>query len=253
MPGDTVFIGIDPTAGVRHSTIAVLDGRLKILRLEDMPLDQIAEIVTGYGSAVCGIDAPISLNKGLMADQEYRRRLGLDAHSGSYNGYRVCEYELRRRGINLYATPRDVSQARTWMKEGWKLYERLRSAGYVEYPQSGPRRMFETFPHGGFSVIIGHRPYPKSSMRGLLQRQLILFDEGLDVPDAMLNLEEWTRHRIMTGQLTTHGLKTHDQLDALMAAYTAFKAEREPNEVSRVGDPSEGLIILPAPELKDTY
>lgn len=253
MPADTVYIGIDPTAGVRHSTIAVLDSRLKILRLEDLPLEKMADIVAGYGSAVCGIDAPISLNKGLMADKDYRRRLGLDLYSGSYNGYRVCEFELRKRGINLYNTPMDPEQARTWMKEGWKLYDRLRAAGYVEYPQIGARRMFETFPHGGFSVIIGHRPYPKSSMRGLLQRQLILFDEGVDVPDAMLNLEEWTRHRIMTGQLTTHGLLTHDQLDALMAAYTAFKAEREPNEVCRVGDPTEGQIVMPASELKDAY
>lgn len=253
MPGDMVFIGIDPTAGVRHSTLAVLDSRLKILRLEDMPLDAIAEIVTGYEAAVCGIDAPISYNKGFMADKEYRRRLGLDGSSNSYSNYRVCEYELRRRGISLYNTPLDPAQAKTWMQEGWKLYDRLRKAGFAEYPQTGPRRMFETFPHGGFAVIAGRKPYPKSSMRGLLQRQLILFDEGVDVPDAMLNLEEWTRHRIMTGQLSHHGLYTHDQLDALMAAYTAFRAEKEPNEVCRAGDPTEGQIILPVAALKDAY
>ena len=250
---DMVFIGIDPTAGVRHSTIAVLDGRLKILRLEDMSLDAIAEVVVGYETAVCGVDAPISYNKGLMADAEYRHRLGLDRKSSSYSNYRVCEYQLRRRGITLYNTPTDPSKARAWMQAGWKLYDRLRAAGFVEYPQMGSRRMFETFPHGGFAVIAGHKPYPKSSMRGLLQRQLILFDEGLDVPDAMLNLEEWTRHRIMTGQVTHHGLYTHDQLDALIAAYTAFRAEREPNEVCQVGDPTEGQIVLPVAALKDSY
>ncbi len=253
MPGDMVFIGIDPTAGIRHSTIAVLDERLKILKLADMPLDSIFEIVTGYGAAICAVDAPISTGKGLMADREYRKRLGIDAGSKSYSNYRVCEYELRRRGINLYSTPVDPAQAKTWMQAGWKFYDRLRQAGFVEYPQIGARRMFETFPHGGFAVLAGRKPYPKSSVRGLLQRQLILFDEGLSVQDPMLELEEWTRHRIMTGQLTHEGLLTHDQLDALMAAYTAFRAEKEPREVSRVGDPAEGQIVLPAATLKDAY
>jgi len=252
MPGDMVFIGIDPTAGVRHSTIAVIDERLKVLRLADLPLDAIFEIITGYGSAICAVDAPISHGKGLMADPEYRRRLGIEPGSKSYSNYRVCEYELRRRGINLYSTPVDPQRAKTWMQAGWKLYDRLRQAGYVEYPQSGARRMFETFPHGGFAVLTGRKPYPKASVRGLLQRQLILFEEGIGVADPMLDLEEWTRHRIMTGQLTHESLLTHDQLDALMAAYTAFRTEKEPNEISRVGDPSEGQIVLPA-ALKDAY
>jgi predicted RNase H-like nuclease len=188
-----------------------------------------------------------------MADKEYRRRLGLEPGSRSYSNYRVCEYELRRRGINLYNTPLDPQQAKAWMQEGWKLYARLREAGFVEYPHPGARRMFETFPHGGFAVLAGRKPYPKSSVRGLLQRQLILFDEGVAVPDPMLNLEEWTRHRIMTGQLSQEGLYKHDQLDALMAAYTAFKAEKEPREVIRVGDSGEGQIVLPAATLRDAY
>jgi Protein of unknown function (DUF429) len=253
MSDDRVFIGIDPTAGVRHSTLAVLDSRLKIVRLEDMSLDAIFEIVTGFDTAICGIDAPIAPSKGLMADPEYRRRLGLEPGSKSYSNYRVGEYELRRRRIALYNTPVDPQQAKPWMQEGWKLYERLRKAGFVEYPHPGARRMFETFPYGGFAVLAGRRPYPKASIRGLLQRQLILFDEGLDVPDPMHNLEEWTRHRLMTGQVTHKGLYTHDQLDALIAAYTAFRSEKEPHDVSQIGDSGEGQIVLPVASLKDAY
>lgn len=253
MSGQTVFIGIDPTAGGRSNTFAILDDRLRILKLADASFETLVEMANSYTSAVCAIDAPIAPSKGLMADQGYRRRLGFEPGSSTYSNYRVCEYELRKRGITLYNTPLDPKQAKAWMQEGWRLYDRLRKAGYVEYPQQGPRRMLETFPHAGFSVMVGRRPYPKTSMRGLLQRQLILYEEGVNVPDPMLNLEEWTRHRIMTGQISTKGLLKHDQLDALMAAYTAFRAEREPHEVTQVGDVTEGLIIVPASELKTRY
>lgn len=253
MSDDIAFVGIDPTAGKRHSTLAVLDGRLRITRLVDMSLDTIAEVVAGYSQVTCAIDAPIAPGKGLMADPSYRRRLGLGPDSSTYSTYRVGEYELRKRGIGLYNTPADPQQAKPWMQEGWKLYDRLRAAGFVEYPHPGQRRMFETFPHAAFTALIGRRPYPKSSVRGLLQRQLVLYDEGVGVPDPMITLEEWTRHRIMTGQLTHAGLHSHDELDALMAAYTAFRAEKEPHEVSLLGDPTEGQIVLPQAELRDSY
>jgi hypothetical protein len=253
MPGDIAFIGIDPTAGVRHSTVAILDSRLKVVKLQNTSLDAIFEMVNAYPAAICAIDAPIAPSKGLMADKDYRRRLGLEPGSSSYSNYRVGEYELRRRGITLYNTPVDSKLAKKWMQEGWKLYDRLREAGFGEYPRASPRRLFETYPHAGFTALVGRRPYPKTSVRGLLQRQLVLYDEGLDLPDPMHNLEEWTRHRIMTGQLTYDGLYNHDQLDALMAAYTAFKAEKEPHQVNLVGDPAEGQIVVPVAALKDAY
>jgi predicted RNase H-like nuclease len=189
----------------------------------------------------------------LLTDKEYRVRIGLEREGVSYQGCRTGEYELRRRKITLYNTPVDAESAPSWMQTGWHIYDALRKHGFVDYPKSGNRRVFETYPHGSYTALIKHKPYPKSSVRGLLQRQLILYDEGVGVPDPMDILEEWTRHRIMTGQLENKGLFDHDQLDAVMAAYTAFLVAREPHNTIAVGDLIDGQIVLPVPELLDGY
>jgi len=253
MTAISVYIGIDPTAGGRLHTLAVLDVRLKVARIEKVRFDALIEIIGEYPSVVVGIDAPIAPGKGLMADSDYRKRLGLDPKSTAYNNYRVCEYECRRRRINLYNTPRKAEDAPRWMQEGWRIYDALRKLDFVEYPRSGARRLFETFPHGGFMTIIKRKPYSKSAVEGLLQRQMILFEEGIAVPDPMETLEEWTRHKVLAGDLSRGGLYDHDQLDALMAAYTAYLADQQPNEVCSIGDPVEGQIVLPVPALLDKY
>lgn len=253
MIDETVFIGIDPTAGVRPITYAVLDGRLRIKTLRTAPLEEVLADVLTYPAVVCGVDAPAGRNRGLLADPDTRARLGLSADRHTYSRYRLCEYELRRRGIHVYSTPPDEQRIPRWMRVGWELYERLRAAGFVDYPLQGVRRLFETYPHAAYTVLIKKRPYAKTSIEGLLQRQLVLYEEGVGVPDPMRALEEWTRHRLRTGQLDLGIIYGHDELDALMAAYTAYIVEREPYNMTALGDPAEGLIVLPAANLQDAY
>ena len=51
------------------------------------------------------------------------------------------------------------------------------------------------------------------------------------------------------------GLLVHDELDALVSAYTAYLAARHPERITLVGDPAEGQIVVPVPpaEFKDVY
>jgi predicted nuclease with RNAse H fold len=249
----TVYIGIDPTAGIRLSTYAVLNERLKIEKMGRASIEELIEMATGHSSVICAVDAPLGPAKGLLADADYRRRLGLEPNRTSYSTLRVCEYELRKRKIAIYSTPKDPAQAPQWMKEGWRLLDGLRKAGFAEYPRSGERYLCETYPQAAFTVLVGRRPYSKSSIEGLLQRQLILFEEGVEVPDPMPHLEEWTRHRIKTGQIGREGILDHDSLDALMAAYTAFVVDKEPRHVVALGDTAEGQLVLPVESLKDLY
>jgi len=248
-----MFIGIALFPGRRLITFAMLDARLKILRLDKIDLTSLIESIRELPSAVCGIGAPVAPGKRLMADPGYRLRLGIEPRVSAYDNYRVCEYELRRRKIALSNTPASADLAPRWMQEGWRLYDALRQDGYVEYPRTGARRMFETFPQAGFTALIKKKPYPKSGVEGLLQRQLILYQEGIDVPDPMTTLEEWTRHRIMVGEISRRNLYDHYQLDAIMAAYVAFKVDREPDQVLAVGDPLEGQIVVPVRELLESY
>lgn len=253
MTGSSVFIGIGFTTGGRQNAYAVLDARLKVIRLDKAPRSQFIEAVKEYPGVVCGIQAPLAPAKGLMEDIAYRTRLGVDSRIAARKNYRVCEYELRKRKIAAYSTPPREDAAPFWMQEGWILYDALRREGFVDFPRIGPRRMFETFSQAGFAALIKKKPYTKSGVEGILQRQLILYQEGIDVPDPMAVLEEWTRHRIMVGDLSRRNLYDHDRLDAIMAAYTAFKVSREPDQTVAIGDPTEGQIVLPVPELLESY
>ncbi|MGQ0602234.1 MAG: DUF429 domain-containing protein [Anaerolineales bacterium] len=254
---DTVFIGIDLTADQRPHNYAVLDDKLHIVTQGLGKFDEVVDAVTAFESAVVAVDAPQSPNAGLMADPTRRTQLGLPPNSKTWANCKVCEYEMRRHGIGLYFTPRTVEAAPTWMQTGFRLYDALRAEDFELYRAGleAPRVMLEVHPHGCFTVLLGHRPLRKDTLEGRLQRQIVLYEEGLDVPDPMEAMEEITRHHLRQGLVTLPGLRSHDELDALVAAYTAFITAREPQRLTGVGDSVEGQIILPiAPaEFKASY
>jgi len=62
-----------------------------------------------------------------------------------------------------------------------------------------------------------------------------------------------TAQHILQGSLPTEHLYSQGELDALVAAYTAWQAVNHPKEITLLGDASEGLVALPVAELKRTY
>jgi len=248
-----VYIGIDTTAGRRPVTVAMLDGNLNVVYLASLKLAEVVPLLAQYPRVFCGIDAPSHPNRGLLADSDYRQRHGLNPEGERYQSYRACEFDLRRRGIHIYNTPADERKVQRWMTVGWDLYDQLQENGFAYYPERGNRVMFETYPHADYTVLIKRRPYIKTGLEGRMQRQLVLYEQGINVPDGMDLLEEWTRYRFLTGQIPTDRLYEHDQLDALIAAYTAYLVGREPHRVSAVGELFDGQIILPTRELLEEY
>lgn len=252
-----VYIGIDSTAGRRPFTYAILDDQLRVTACGEGQYMEVLDLVLGFPAAVVAVDAPQSPNHGLMARPEYRKRLGLPPQGAGWRDCKVAEYELRRHGIGLYLTPQDAGRAAPWMQLGFQLYASLRGAGFQPYPAApaAGRVFLEIYPHSGFTVRLGRRPLRKDTLEGRLQRQIVLYDEGLAVADPMDAVEELTRHHLREGQLAFPGLHTHDELDALMAAFTAFLTVRQPEQVTAVGDPDEGQIIVPiAPaDFKERY
>jgi predicted nuclease with RNAse H fold len=254
---DTVYIGLDPTAGRRPINYAILDADLRLAARGLGKKEKILDVIAAYDSAVVAIDAPQSPNGGLMAEAARRENYGLPPHTRTWADYKVCEYELRRRGIRLYNTPGEAEAAPRWMQLGFELYAALKEMGYALYGAgaSGQRTLLEVHPHACYTVLLGHVPLRKDSLEGRMQRQLALYREGVDAPDPMKAFEEITRHHLLEGALTLPGLFTHDELDALVSAYTAYLAARQPERVTPVGDAVEGQIIVPvaSTEFKEMY
>jgi predicted nuclease with RNAse H fold len=250
-----LYLGIDPTAGRRPLNYAALDGKLDIVAEGEGKLEDVLALLEKYSDVVCGVDAPLMPNQGLMAQAEVRQRFGLPVNGKSWTQYRVCEYELRRRNIKLYNTPAEIDSAPAWMAAGWKLYESLRTVGFETFApgSAAPHQFFEVHPHATFTVLLGHIPYRKDHLEGRWQRQLLLCDEGVRLPDPLDILEEVTRHHLLSGTLEWRGLRTHDGLDALASALTAFYAHARPDRITFVGESADGQIVVPTNALKDTY
>ena len=127
---------------------------------------------------------------------------------------RQCEVLLAHEGIGTFRTTRRTI-IRALVERGIAVACVLRSQGF---------QVIEAYPYGSKVRLFG-RPIPKktrSSGRAWLQQRL----EGL-LPD-----------------LTCHPASlTHDELDAVMAAYTALLRDRGLTE--DVGDPAEGQVCLP--------
>ena len=251
-----IYIGIDPTAGRRPATLAALDDDLRIAHLGPMDAEAVVAFVEAHPGAVVAVDAPQSPNRGLMRRPEVRRRFGLPLRGRTFGKWKLCEYELRRRNLRIYSTPSDASAAPGWMRAGFALYKRLAQLGFAFFRQgdaSPEKMMVEVHPHACFGVLLGHRPLLKANLEGRLQRQMVLYLEGLDLRNPVHTMEEITRQHLLSGSLPLDGLQGHDELDALVAAFTAYLVHQKPSRVCQVGDAREGLITLPAASLKDSY
>jgi len=214
----------------------------------------VAATVQGFGrEAVVAIDAPSGPRLDLLsAGQPLRAVLGLP--DGRYERMRVCDALLYRRRLPLYPVPA-ADQALTrwqgWMEEGFALFAQLDAlelfrpdaasqgpgAGAYEGPVGDGAlrhgRVAETYPDAVFCALLAHRPPPKRTPSGLQQRIAALRLRGVVDDDGGL----WQR--------------TLDELDATAAAYAAYTLAAGTG--GWVGDPREGVIILPVARLADRY
>ena len=242
---DSLYVGIDPTSGHKDFSYAVLDANLNLVDLADADMDDMLAFLGGQESVVVAINAPARANRGLVK-KKLKDETSLPKRTFRGVDIRLAEYELRERGIAVTGTPSREEFCPAWMQVGFGLYQKLPKMGFKPYGTEGAtRQLLETHPHACFCVLLEGIPFPKPTLEGRLQRQLVLYDKGLRIMDPMDFFEEITRFRLMKGILPTDVLYPPDHLDVLVAAYTAWLAASRPEEVTRVGDKREGQVILP--------
>lgn len=112
------------------------------------------------------------------------------------------------------------------------LKQKIAQAAFKPYPKKGSASWWiETEAQECFRTLVGHGLFPHRTLEGRIQRALILYDEGLQIPDPMDFFEEITRHRLMQGVLPRENIHTSRQLDAIMAAYMAWLTMHRPGQV----------------------
>jgi hypothetical protein len=118
--------------------------------------------------------------------------------------------------------------------------------GFQFWPFPNSRyQMVETCADAAYWSLLGVKPFAANTLEGRIQRQLTLQSKYLPVADAMEFFEEITRHRLLIGKLPDEKILSAPVLNALVAAYTAWVIVNRPAEYARIGEPDEGVIILP--------
>jgi predicted nuclease with RNAse H fold len=249
---DPVFIGVDPTSGRTSFTYAALDRELHVLAISDGEIDDVISFIGGQLSAIVAINAPSGLNRGLVG-RKMKKEAATD-HVVRGAQMRLAEYELRQRGIAVSGTPSTLAACPSWMQTGFSLYRKLEKMGFAKYSEKDvPYQLLETHPHACYCALTGTIPQPKPSLEGRLQRQLALYENDVRVKDPMDFFEEITRHKMLKGIWPVEVLQLPEQLDALVAAFTAWRVWKKPEKTSSLGEAREGRIFLPASELKEKY
>jgi predicted nuclease with RNAse H fold len=255
------FCGIDVSARAANQQLVTLHERrsadpqaaagaieLVATFYEPGPVEAVARTVLGFGGeAVVAVDAPSGRRLDLLAPgMALRDVLGLPP--GRYERSRVCDAILFRRGLPLYPVPSASQQLQAWEEwigVGYELFAALDGLGLFRPAEPGALeapvgdgalrfgRLCETYPDAVFCSLLGHRPPAKRTPWGLQQRIAALRLRGVADDDGGL----WHR--------------TLDELDACAAAYAAYALATGAG--CWVGDPREGVVVLPVERLADRY
>ncbi len=251
------YIGIDPTAGQRPFSYAALDQERRPVAISEGHLDEVLAFAAGQQQAVVAVCSPRHPNRGVMAKREIRQSLTPQPSSGSWMDFRVADYLIRQHKIIIPQTYSREEACPQWMQNGFHLYRQLESYGYEVYSPGNnlddyPLQIMEVYPHACFTVLLGVLPFAKHTLEGRIQRQLVLLENEVKVPDPMTLFDEFTPHNLLHGILPLKFLNKSEELDAVVAAYTAWVAINQAAQFSLVGDVDEGQIGLPG-LLKEKY
>ena len=249
-----LFVGVDPSGGRKPFTFAAFDREGRLVELRDGETEDVLAFVGGQPGAIVAVNAPPRPNKGLIRQDKVRKNLPPLHISGRSLDMRLVEHQLRERGINVAMTPSRREFCANWVQTGFDFYRQIQGLGYVAYPApEAPRQWIETHPHAIFCALLGQIPLARPTLEGRLQRQLILYEQGLAIRDPMEFFEEITSHKLIRGILPLEQIYASEELDAIAAAFVAFTAGAHPEKVISMGDPQEGQILLPVSELKSKY
>jgi hypothetical protein len=246
-----VFLGIDVGMGPKPVTLVALDPDQQVLAIgEGDVTDALAYAAGQTAGALVALNAAAQPNKGRMKRPEVRRSLSPPPANGKFTALRQVEYELIQAGMDIPQTPASAGRSLPWVQRGFNLVEKLAAMGYQPYPcdgsePSGSRLWLETNVDAAIGSLLKVIPLPAGTLEGRIQRQLVLADEDMDVPDAMNFFEEITRFKILKSSLPTKNIFSQPELNARMAAHTAWLVANQPERIKKYGETEEGVIFLP--------
>jgi len=246
------YIGIDPAGGLERIQIAIFNQTGGLESSFACPLGELYPIISDPSRVIVAVNSPMKLNNGKLREARLGAELPEMHIPGRNVDMRVAEFILRAKGIHVGMTPSINALCTQAVRVGFEVYALLENSGYSGSLKSD-RVVVESNAHAVFCALAGMSPLTKLTLEGRLQRQLLLFDGGLQIKDPMEFLEEVTRHKLLRGILPWDELYTFEELDAMAMGLMAFYVGDSEKPSIPIGDLDEGLIFLPAAQLLERY
>jgi predicted nuclease with RNAse H fold len=211
-----ICVGVDVSIR-RGLDVVVLDAGMQVREASAMVTSaQLGAVLARHGAAVVAIDSPP----------------GPGVHG---QRSRAGERELRRLGIQVYATPSDpAAYAKPfydWVRAGAQAFTAARAAGYplLDDTSNARGRALEVYPHATDVLLRGCLPPPGTTRRVASKRAW--------------RIETLERIGVDPGRLVLdrNGVPTMDSIDAALAAVTGVLALR--GEATSLGDPGEVIVV----------
>ena len=246
-PNHETFIGIDPGDARQPYTLAAMDGDRSILVLSQGSIQDVLAYASGKASALVAVSGPLGFNGGLLAQDAVRATLEPVPKPGEWTDARLAEYQLSVRGAPVSRTPTAGRFCPKWIQRAIEVSSCLRQLGFALFTaQDSARQLLEAPAETGYWSLLGTLPFPSASLEGRLQRQLVLHAEKLPVSDPMDFFEEVTRFKLLKGILPVKDIYSAPELNALLAAYTAWLVVHKPERVEHFGVEDEVIIYIPS-------
>lgn len=233
----TTFLGVDISGGRKPFTYVALDAKRKALAVGGGSAVDVLSYAAGQTSVLVAISAPAHASN--MAEPVKPGEPPLPI---------LRLTSLRQ--LNLEGQPSTDHPA--WIRAAFALVEQLSFLDFKPFPaEEHAHQWLEAPAASGFQALLGLPPLEDGTLEGRIQRQLVLLDQDLDVPDAMEFFEEVTRFKILHSHLPYDKVLPTGELNAWMAASTAWQAARQPASVRSPGAVESGLVYYPLKQEKD--
>jgi hypothetical protein len=235
------FVGIDPNNRPPYYHLTAMDSQLNCLAELTGDWEEFTQFVTKSGKVIIAINAPLAINTGYLTQSNLPKR-----HPGRWPNCRRVEFELAQQGAPVYFTPNDPRKMPAAMSRGFTMSRRLIDLGYKLSADQTENSLIEVPADAAFWSIAQGEMLDQNHLLGRIQRQMILYELGFQVPDPMEFFEEITRFKIKMGNIPFDLVLTPQQLNARIVAYTAQQLWKDPERVAKLGYQQEGFLYLPA-------
>jgi hypothetical protein len=237
---DTCFAGIDVNSRPPYYTIIALTAARTILLDVSGNWEEIRTCLEPFNQITIAINSPIEANNGFLSLSHRIKH-----KPGKWPDIRLIEFDLEEYGAPIYHTPKKKSNLLAGQKYGFSLVAALNQTGFSEYGENTLKSYVEVPSETAFWSIERKPLFEDISFIGRIQRQLLLLDLGLQVPDPMDFFEELTRFKLQTGNVPLEMVYELPRLNAFINAYTALQIQENPSGIAKLGYPQEGFIYLP--------